>query len=52
MTDKRIMYLETNYLICLNETLAGNGLISVWIYLSLKMCTVWKPANCFALQII
>ena len=52
MTDKRIMYLETNYLICLNGTLAGNGLMSIWIYLSLTMYMVWKPANCFALQII
>ena len=49
---KNILLVKTNYLICLNRTLARNGLMSVWKYLSLKMWKVWKPANCFALQII
>ena len=33
-------------------TLAGNRLMSVWKYLSLKMWIALKPANCFVLQII
>ena len=36
--------LKTNYLVCLNGTLAGNGLITVLKYLSLKIWSVWKPA--------
>ena len=36
----------------INGALAGNGLMSVWKDLLLKMWTVLKPVNCFASQII